>query len=85
VTECAPPNDEAARIWRAVPVRRWRETLASLPEYASLNGVRWEYREAVKERLRVAHRNLHSGITYINMSKAEFQCEVGQEDQHAAN
>lgn len=70
------PNDEAARIWRAVSQTEWRNTLAALPEKATVNGIGWPYRETVRDRLRLAFKNMHSGIVIAGMSKAEFQADV---------
>jgi len=73
------PNDEALRIWTALPVSSWKAELATLPESKVLFGRTWPYRESVRERLKLAYTlwKTNSVAAYLGMSARNICADVG--------
>jgi hypothetical protein len=61
-------NTEAQRIWTTTPASQQEAELAKLPPTKLIYGRLYQdYREAVRQRLLIAHRN-GPGVTYLGMS-----------------
>lgn len=55
-------------MWEAIPRRKWSEVLASLPESKVIHSVKWQYREAVRQRLIMAVAAMSVGGSYLGMN-----------------
>lgn len=57
-------NDEAMRIWTTVHNSEWTQTLDALPEYKVIYGVKWPYRQTVRDLVNRAWKLRKTNIVW---------------------
>lgn len=60
-------NDEALRIWTTIPNAEWTQALDALPEHKVIYGVKWPYRQTVRDWINRAWKLRRTNIVWMGL------------------